>query len=32
LAHYYDEPTEHGIFGVHVGYEIGEQLVPAGAA
>lgn len=30
LVHYYDEPAEDGSFGVHVGYEIGAQAVPAG--
>lgn len=29
LVHYYDEPAEDGSVGVHVGYEIGEQPVPA---
>jgi effector-binding domain-containing protein len=30
LVHYYDEPADDGSVGVHVGYEIGEQPVPAG--
>jgi effector-binding domain-containing protein len=30
LVHYYEEPAEDGSVGVHVGYEIGEQPVPAG--
>lgn len=30
LVHYYDRPAEDGSVGVHVGYEIGEQPVPAG--
>jgi effector-binding domain-containing protein len=30
LIHYYDEPADDGSVGVHVGYEIGEQPVPAG--
>ena len=29
LVHYYDEPAEDGSVGVHVGYEIGQQAVPA---
>jgi effector-binding domain-containing protein len=29
LVHYYDEPAGDGSVGVHVGYEIGEQPVPA---
>ena len=29
LVHYYDRPAEDGTVGVHVGYEIGEQPVPA---
>lgn len=29
LVHYYDEPAEDGSVGVHVGYDIGEQPVPA---
>lgn len=29
LVHYYDEPAKDGRVGVHVGYEIGEQPVPA---
>jgi effector-binding domain-containing protein len=29
LVHYYDEPAEDGSVGVHVGYEIGKQPVPA---
>lgn len=27
LVHYYDQPAQDGSYGVHVGYEIGEQLV-----
>jgi DNA-binding transcriptional MerR regulator len=30
LIGYYDEPAEDGSVGVHVGFEIGEQPVPAG--
>ena len=30
LVHYYDQPAEDGSFAVHVGYEIGEQLIPPG--
>lgn len=30
LVQYYDEPAEDGSVGVHVGYEIGQQPVPAG--
>jgi effector-binding domain-containing protein len=30
LVHYYDDPAEDGSVGVHVGYEIGDQPVPAG--
>lgn len=30
LVHYYEEPADDGSVGVHVGYEIGEQPVPAG--
>jgi effector-binding domain-containing protein len=29
LVHYYDEPEQDGSVGVHVGYEIGQQHVPA---
>jgi effector-binding domain-containing protein len=29
LVHYYDEPAADGSVGVHVGYEIGQQAVPA---
>jgi effector-binding domain-containing protein len=29
LVHYYDKPADDGSVGVHVGYEIGEQPVPA---
>ncbi len=29
LVGYYDDPQEDGSVGVHVGYEIGTQLVPA---
>jgi hypothetical protein len=29
LVHYYDPPAEDGTVGVHVGYDIGEQPVPA---
>ena len=31
LVHYYEKPAEDGTVGVHVGYEIGEQSVPASA-
>ena len=27
--HYYDKPADDGSVGVHVGYEIGQQPVPA---
>jgi len=30
LVGYYDDPEEDGTVGVHVGYEIGDQTVPAG--
>ena len=30
LVGYYDEPDEDGSVGVHVGFEIGDQTVPAG--
>jgi len=30
LVGYYDDPEEDGSVGVHVGYEIGDQTVPAG--
>jgi effector-binding domain-containing protein len=30
LVHYYDDPSPDGSVGVHVGYEIGRQPVPAG--
>ena len=30
LIGYYEEPSEDGSVGVHVGFEIGEQSVPAG--
>jgi hypothetical protein len=29
LVHYYDEPADDGSVSVHVGYEIGQQPVPA---
>jgi effector-binding domain-containing protein len=29
LVHYYDKPADDGTFRVHVGYEIGQQPVPA---
>jgi effector-binding domain-containing protein len=29
LVHYYEAPAEDGSVGVHVGYDIGEQPVPA---
>lgn len=29
LVQYYDRPAEDGSVGVHVGYEIGQQPVPA---
>lgn len=30
LVHYYEEQADDGSVGVHVGYEIGQQPVPAG--
>lgn len=29
LVHYYDKPAKDGMVAVHVGYDIGEQSVPA---